>query len=150
MQVIIIQATVSTKGIPPYMGVVPIYGVAPLLSVQLEISMSVKNFKSSVVIASVFSAFSPFFIMMEKNYCLNYILLQFPYGSNFFCHVLLSISTHNYVDDYPCCYFTNTATLNVTRRHEGYRYMLGRRNIAANDIVCPVFSIREIKILNRH
>ena len=31
MQVIIIQAIVSTKVVPPYMGVTPIYGVPTLL-----------------------------------------------------------------------------------------------------------------------
>ena len=33
MQVIVIQVIVSTKAIPPYVGVTPTYGVAPLLGV---------------------------------------------------------------------------------------------------------------------
>ena len=89
--------------------------------------------------------FSAFFIKMcyfynvGKNYCSYCDLLQFPYSSKFFCLTSLGILTLNYIGDYPCYYFTIIVTLNVTRRLEGYRYMLGRRNIAANDIVmCSV------------
>ena len=33
----------------------------------------------------------------------------------------------------------------MARRLEGYRCMLGWRNIAANDIVCPVLVIERLK-----
>ena len=45
----------------------------------------------------------------------------------------------------PNLLLTIIATLNVARTLEGYRYMLGRRNIAANDIVCPVLALKRLR-----
>ena len=41
--------------------------------------------------------------------------------------------------------FTIIATLNEARRLEDYRCMLGRRNIAANNIVCPVLALDRLR-----
>ena len=36
-------------------------------------------------------------------------------------------------------------SIKCARRLEGYRYMLGRRNIVANDIVCPVLALERLR-----
>ena len=62
--------------------------------------------------------------MMGKIIVNTAIYHNFPYCLKFFCLALLGILTHNCIDDYPLYYFTIIVTLNVTRRLEGYRYML--------------------------
>ena len=93
--------------------------------------------------------FSAFFPQNVGKIIVNTAIYRnFLVVPNFFCLTSLSILTHNYVYDYPSYYFTIIKTLNVTRRLEGYRYMLDRRNMVADD--CKIFSIREIKTANRH
>ena len=67
---------------------------------------------------------------MGKNIVYTATYRNFLIGPNYFASLRL---------------FTIIAVLNVARRLEGYRYMLGRRNIAANDIVCPVLALERLR-----
>ena len=85
-----------------------------------------------------------FFHNDGKNYCLYSNLLQFPCSSKFFCLTLLGILAHIYIM-ITLVIIYHYAALNVARRLKCYRCLLGWRNIAANDIVCPLLVIEKLK-----
>ena len=78
--------------------------------------------------------------MMAKIIVYVAIYHNFLNSCKFFCLASLGILAHIYI-----MITLVIATLNVARRLQGYRCMLGWRNIAANDIVCPVFVIERLK-----
>ena len=81
-----------------------------------------------------------FFFIMMARIVYRVIYRNFLIVPNFFASLCLAYYLTATLR-LPLLLFTIIATLNVARRLEGYRCMLGWRNIAANDIVCPVLVI---------